>query len=58
MNTLRSLRLPVVLSVISAIGIVGMLLFEGAADSVSFALAGLPLAVGFWAWRRQRLAQR
>lgn len=49
----NALRAVIVLAIISTIGIIGMLLVDGAADALLLALAALPLAFGFWRWRAE-----
>jgi hypothetical protein len=51
-SAFRTLRLPIALAVISAAGIVGMLVFDGIGDVAAFVLVALPLIVGAEAWRR------
>ena len=49
----HTLKLVLALSLVSAGGIVGLLLADGVADGFLMALAALPLAVGFWSLRAQ-----
>jgi cytochrome c-type biogenesis protein CcmE len=57
MNTMRSLRLPLVLAVLAVIGIIGMLILDGAGDAAAFVLASLPLIVGAGALVRHRFGR-
>ena len=55
MNGRRTLSLVIVLALISAGGIIGMLLVDGGLwDKVLFIVAALPLIYGFWRWRAER----
>lgn len=46
-----ALRLVLLLAVVSAAGIIGLLLADGGMDLVLMFLAALPLGVGLWCWR-------
>jgi hypothetical protein len=46
MNVWRALALPLLLCAASVAGITAMLVFDGVADIVAFALSALPLIVG------------
>lgn len=54
MNTWRALGIPLLLCAPAVIGIVAMLVFDGAADLVAFVLSALPLIVGTVALVRHR----
>ena len=50
----KTLRLVLVLALLSVAGIVGMLLTDSGWDWAFFALTGLPLAVGGWRYVAER----
>lgn len=50
----KTLRMVLVMALLSVAGIIGMLLVDSALDWVFFALAALPLAVGGWRYLAQR----
>jgi len=52
----RTITAVIVLAVLSVVGLVAMLLVDGAADGVAFVVAALPLAAGAVAWWSQRRA--
>ncbi len=54
MSGVKNLRLVLVMALLSAAGIIGMLLVDSAWDWVFFALTALPLAVGGWRYVAER----
>lgn len=54
----NALKLVIALAVVCAAGIIGMLLVEGAVETLLLALAALPLAVGLWCWWNESRGQR
>jgi hypothetical protein len=50
----KTLRLVLLMALLSIAGIIGMLLVDSALDWLGFALAALPLAVGAWVSRGLR----
>ena len=47
----HTLKAVLVMAILSACGIVGLLLCDGTLDWVLLALAALPLGIGLWRWR-------
>lgn len=47
-------RWPVVIAVISTIGLLSALIGDGVMDAVSWALLSVPVAVGFYNWKLRR----
>lgn len=54
----HTLKLVIAMAVVSACGIIGLLLAEGALDWLLLVLAALPLAVGAWRVRGQQRPAR
>ncbi|PZO05134.1 MAG: hypothetical protein DCF29_08815 [Alphaproteobacteria bacterium] len=52
------LGLPFGLMVISLIGLVGALIYDGAWDNIGWALLALTIGVALWAWLRTRIVHR
>lgn len=54
MKGARTLRLVLALALVSAFGIVGLLLAVNARfDGLLLPMAALPLVVGLWCWRKE-----
>ncbi|RNF84441.1 hypothetical protein [Montanilutibacter psychrotolerans] len=49
----HTLKVVVVMALVSAVGIMGLLLVDGALDWLLLVLAALPLVVGLWCWRKE-----
>ena len=52
------LGVPLLLMMLSLIGLVGALIYDGAWDVIGSALLGVVIGVAFWAWVRARVAHR
>lgn len=52
------LGVPLLLMMISLIGLVGALIYDGAWDVIGSALLGGVIGVALWAWARARVAHR
>lgn len=52
------LGLPFGLMVLSLIGLVGALIYDGAWDDTGSALLAVTIGVAFWAWVRARIVHR
>ena len=51
-------RWPIVIAVVSAIGLLSALVGDGVMDAVSWALLSVPIAVGFYKWKPIRVEGR
>lgn len=49
---------PLLLMILSLIGLVGALIYDGAWDVIGSALLGLVIIVALWAWIRAGIAHR
>lgn len=52
------LGLPLLLMMLSLIGLVGALIYDGAWDVIGSALSGVVIGVAVWAWGRARIVHR
>ena len=52
------LGLPLLLMMLSLIGLVGALIYDGAWDAIGSALLGVVIGVALWAWVRARVGHR
>ena len=52
------LGVPLLLMMLSLIGLVGALIYDGAWDVIGSALLGVVIGVALWAWVRARVGHR
>lgn len=52
------LGVPLLLVILSLIGLVGALIYDGAWDVIGSALLGVVIGVALWAWVRTKVTHR